>query len=849
MGRGRLALRASIVALTQFALAGGAHAADGQAQKPGDKDQIVIYGSRDQQYDRPDPSIETELDQNDIAAYGLDTVGDLIDQVLPQVDNSSDGPVVLLNGRPANGLKDVSDLPTEVVSKIEVLRPQAATQYGQSPSRRVVNIVIKSDHRQVTTNLTSGLATAGRGFNAAGEFNLLRLQGGNRRSLAIKANIVDPLFESDRPVIDDPLDLPYDIVGNIVSSPLPGGEIDPALSAAAGRLVTVAGVPAGLASPSLGDFAATAGRANQGDVGAFRTLVSRQRSYTANANFTQRLSSKTALSLTGVGTWASSLGYYGLSPALLTLPSASPFSPFSQDVDIARYFGPPLGQRMHSANLSLAGTLNTDIGRWRLSVSSNFYHLITHNSSDRAISIGDLDAAVLAGMVDPFAPLPPGLLDSVPVDTARSLSNNGSAEALATGSVLRLPTGMVTASLRLGWRFDHSRSRTLSGSNVFTSLLDRDEEVAQGSLRFPLLGAPLVRGVGDLGGEFFAAARHVTAAGWLKDYGGGLTWRFGNVLELRAYSSREEVAPLPNALTDPIVTIENVRTYDFIRNETVLVTYITGGNPSLPVERRTTTTLSGTLRPLAATDLTFNMEYQKIVGRGVFAALPPVNADVQAAFGDRFVRDASGQLILVDARPVAFALSRREQIRWSGNFSKAIGAPRLSAPGTAGGPAKLGSGWRFNANFSYTLALINTRLARSGLAEIDMLDGGALGYGGGQPRHLLQATGGLLRDGVGLQISGSWKSASRINAGPVASPSDIVFAPRTTIGARLFANLGPLLPHIGLVKNMRLTLAVDNLFDSKQRVTDRSGATPNGYQPWLLDPLGRTVSISLRKVF
>jgi len=32
-------------------------------------------------------------------------------------------------------------------------------------------------------------------------------------------------------------------------------------------------------------------------------------------------------------------------------------------------------------------------------------------------------------------------------------------------------------------------------------------------------------------------------------------------------------------------------------------------------------------------------------------------------------------------------------------------------------------------------------------------------------------------------------------------------------------------------------------------VRDSSGATPLRYQPFLLDPLGRTVTLSLRKVF
>ena len=42
---------------------------------------------------------------------------------------------------------------------------------------------------------------------------------------------------------------------------------------------------------------------------------------------------------------------------------------------------------------------------------------------------------------------------------------------------------------------------------------------------------------------------------------------------------------------------------------------------------------------------------------------------------------------------------------------------------------------------------------------------------------------------------------------------------------------------------------VNNLFDSKPRVRNAAGLVPNSYQADLLDPLGRTISISFRKLF
>ena len=66
---------------------------------------------------------------------------------------------------------------------------------------------------------------------------------------------------------------------------------------------------------------------------------------------------------------------------------------------------------------------------------------------------------------------------------------------------------------------------------------------------------------------------------------------------------------------------------------------------------------------------------------------------------------------------------------------------------------------------------------------------------------------------------------------------------------RLFADLGTLAPGSSVLKGARLSLSVTNLLDSKQRVRDGNGLTPTRYQPYLLNPLGRAITVGLRKVF
>jgi outer membrane receptor protein involved in Fe transport len=91
------------------------------------------------------------------------------------------------------------------------------------------------------------------------------------------------------------------------------------------------------------------------------------------------------------------------------------------------------------------------------------------------------------------------------------------------------------------------------------------------------------------------------------------------------------------------------------------------------------------------------------------------------------------------------------------------------------------------------------------------------------------------------------------------SPTDITdradgsgplyFSSLATFDLRLFANLQQRFMGKEWARGTRVTLGVSNLFNAHQRVRDGSGATPQIYQPAFLDPYGRVVGISLRRLF
>ena len=340
----------------------------------------------------------------------------------------------------------------------------------------------------------------------------------------------------------------------------------------------------------------------------------------------------------------------------------------------------------------------------------------------------------------------------------------------------------------------------------------------------------------------------------MRDYGAAINWRPGPTVSLRAEVNEQQIAPPSNLLTDPAIVTDNVRVFDFERQETVFVRQITGGNPDLGVETRRTVAFSGTVMPFGSPDFSLNAEFARVESLDSYASLPPPNAEVQAAFPDRFQRDGTGRLILVDARPVPFTRLARSQIRWGFNFNHAFKGSATPGPtpdpsAAASSVNVLAPGLRINAFGTHAWTLSSTQLIRPGLPESDILAGGASANANGSTRHVIQFGGGAAAKGMGLQLSGTMFGPRRISAGTPANPDQIVFGARIEIDFRLFANLASLFPRSPLANGTRVTIEVDNLFGSKQRVTNLQGLTPDRYQPYLIDPVGRRFTIKLRKVF
>jgi outer membrane receptor protein involved in Fe transport len=139
-------------------------------------------------------------------------------------------------------------------------------------------------------------------------------------------------------------------------------------------------------------------------------------------------------------------------------------------------------------------------------------------------------------------------------------------------------------------------------------------------------------------------------------------------------------------------------------------------------------------------------------------------------------------------------------------------------------------------------------LIRNGVPIVDLLNGGTLG-GGAQPRHQIEFNAGVSDNGVGFRLTGQWQNAARVTGNTTSGSSTLDFSSLATLNARAFINLQQRLKKQAWAHGIRVSLSVNNVFNQRQKVTDQNGVTPLAYQPGYLDPLGRTLFFSVRKIF
>lgn len=857
-----------------------------------DEPDIIVTGSRNLPGSVVgDIQPEQQLGPADIRSYGVSSISDLLNELVPQTTSgrgSGGAPVVLLNGKRISGFNEIRDIPTEAIARVDILPEEVALKYGYRADQKVVNIVLRRRFRATTVELADKVPTAGGRNNAQGEFDLLKIRGDGRFNLHAEYQANSALTENERDILP---------------------QTDPR------QIETI-------------------------DQRPYRTLLSSSRDFSTNAVYARSILGGVSATVNGKIEATDSIGLNGLPGVSLTVPAGNPFttSPTGETVDRIPGGYLPLRQRNSALNYHLGTTLNGNMGKWRWSVTGNYDRVDSETFTDTGLDASAFQTRINAGdpSADPRGSLANAGIASKQGNRAFSTSNNAGVDLLLSGPVLNLPAGALYTSVRVGG--DISDLSSKSYRDVLTQAsIKRNTVNGQINVDVPITSRNkhFLDAIGSLSLNFNLAEDHLSDFGTLQTIGYGANWSPIEAIRIIASATNQDVAPSATQLGNPTITTPNVRVFDYIRGETATVTTVSGGNPDLIADRTHVRKLGLTVKPWATKDINFTANYVSNRTDNPIAGFPTPTAAIEAAFPGRFTRDSNNMLTRIDQRPINFAESESSQLRWGINFSVPLkskiqkqfeafragkgpnplegiqlprgfrgpdggqggeggrrgggapggngGAPQEGAatnggnpggaPGDGGGRGFGGRGFggggfggggrggfggrgagggRLQFAVYHTWHFTDTVLVQQGGPRLDLLNGDAIGGSGGQPRHEVEVQGGYSNNGLGFRLSGNYRSGTRVNGGTPGNPQPLDFSGLGTADIRLFADLSQrldLLKKHPWMRGVRISLAFTNILDSKQRVTDSAGGTPISYQPDYLDPMGRAVRLSIRKLF
>jgi hypothetical protein len=772
------------------ASADAAAAAEQDYQDEEDSQTIVVTGKKLPGSVIGDIPPENVLSSGDVRATGATNINDLLDAIAPEIGSAQgrggERPVMLLNGQRISSFRELRDIPTEAISRVEILPEEVALKYGYSATQKVVNIVLRPRFRSTAAELEGKAATEGGYVDGEADVTRLMIAKNGRTSINLHAEGNSLLTESER---------------DISIEQLPGGP-DPADELAARSLIGTR-------------------RDIRGAVTVNRQLG------TVGATGNIELEHNEGRSLIGLG------------EALLE----------------------PLARNTTTDTAHAGMVLNGNVSSWRWSVTGNA-------DAAHGVTSTDREATDIR-------------------DRATTTTTSGDIDGTINGNLFRVPAGNASATFKVGADTLHLDADRARNGVESSNSLGRTSGSASVNLDVPVSRRNSdFRALGNLSLNANAEVQQLSDFGTLTTVGAGVNLSPVDRLNLIGSWTREQGAPTVDQLGDPVLETPETRIFDFTTGQTALVNAITGGNPNLQADRRNVLKLGFNWQPVETPNLRLRADYVHQTIEHPISNFPGPTPALEAAFPDRFVRDADGNLLSVDLRPVNYDSSRLDTLRIGFDFSKSLksAAPSQAAiaafrarrgesgqlgpqqgqeqqqPGSGAGPSIPGggrgfgrfgggrNGGRLTFSLTDTVTLVDNVTIRDGL-KLDYLHGDAIGQAGGQPRHDVEARAGYFNNGLGARLSANWRSGTEVTT---ATGDNLHFSPLATFNLRLFANLGQrfdLVARHPWLRGTTVQFEVDNIFDTKPNVRDAFGGVPTGFQPDLLDPLGRTVGITIRKLF
>jgi iron complex outermembrane receptor protein len=858
-----------LAAVSLSALAGTTAQAQTNGSNPQDEEEeIVVTGQRERGSVIGDVKPEQQLRAADVRALGVSNINDLLTELGPQLESASGKPpVTLLEGHRIASFREIASIPAEAIARVDILPEEVGLHYGYSADQKVMNIVLRQRFRAFTGEVSTRIPTAGQGVTNEVEAGHLSIRRGQRLNLNAEYTDTGGILESDRG-LTSPESASRSLTSQREELTVNGSYNRPlsertqaTLSGEIGTART--GSFVGLALPSVTIPGGTLYAGGAADrifypIGPSFDPLNRSNS-TQSGRISGTISAQRSSgqwTLTGTYSRQESRGLtdrpYDLQSYRTALVAGNPAADPTLPVAAAYLIARPADEtqnRTDNANIDfiynrtlfalpagdISATARVSGSMLRVENSQNRDFVVTGRRIGRDSGSGSLN-------LDFPISRQTGALGRI------SANANAAIEQLSDAGTLR------TFGFGMNWT-------PRRGINISASY--RDEETA-----------PTATQLGD--------AIAVTQFVPVFDYVRGesvlvTTISGGNPLLDAARDRNFRLGLVLNPISDPNVTVS----FDYNHRST------SGGITNFPGITAETTaafpgrfTRDGTGRLIQVDLRPINITEQKRdslrwginLSKRLKTPQSQINA-MREAFQRRFPNGVPGApgvaagpgagreraATPADGAPPAdppMPPPGAEGGPPPGGFGRPGGGGRgpggggrgFGGPG-GGGP---GGGGRINFAIYHEWAFSNTTQLAPTLPVLDLLDGDSLGGNGGPSRHQIEVQAGINQSGYGLRLTGEWKSATHVDGVAGVPTSQLRFGDLATVDLRLFANLTQmpkLVEKMPFLRGSRITIGIDNLFNSKQKVTDGTGAVPFAYQPAFIDPTGRTVRVSFRKLF
>jgi uncharacterized membrane protein YgcG len=805
----------------------------------GDEEPIVVQGARARGSVVGDIPPVNVLDSRDVRATGATNINDLLDALAPQIGSSQgrggEQPLILLNGQRVSSFRELRDIPTEAIERVEILPEEVALKYGSRADQKVVNIVLRQRFYSTTAQVGAGTSTEGGHTNELADLTRFIVEKNGRTTLNLHAEGNSLLRESQRDIL--------------ISQQPPDG-------------------------------------ATTSDELAARSLLPSKRDVRASGTFNREILGDVSATLNTEVEHIDGLALIGLGDTLLEAL-----------------------QRNTSTDTAHAGlTMNGVKSNWRWTLTSNGDLERDFTGTDRDVLNAPRDRAAEMTESGDVKATANGNLFSLPAGnvtttltlggTTTHLSSDRRLADVTSSHSLGRTTGEAAMNLdvpisRRNHDFSALGNLSLNGNAEIDQLSDFGTLTVFGAGanwspvdRLNLLaswtreeGPPTVNQLGDPVLETpdtrvfdFTTGQTVlvtTITGGNPDLQSDLR----HVLKLSA-----NWQPLEN--TDLRLRAEYVhQTIDRpIQNVTVTPT-IEQAFPDRFVRDASGQLVSVDLRPVnfeSSEDDTlrigFDFSHPLKSHRPSQSVIDQIRAQFRSQFGGRggpggqAGRDTptpgnptpsaapspNGAAPGATSPQGGAAQATDSQQGGNGSQSGRPGGGGFRGGGGGGrGGGFFGGGNRGRITFSLTdnITFVNRAIIAPGLPAVDFLHGDAVGQLGGTPRHSVQAQAGYFNNGLGARLTANWRSGTTVDT---LTGDRLRFSPVATFDLRLFANPGDI-PELEVkhpwLRGTQVQLQLANMFNSRPKVHDAAGNVPLNFQPDLLDPLGRTIMISFRKLF